>query len=37
MAKVKLGQTRLSHVSESYTLPECTDKPGYEGKSMLTS
>ena len=37
MAKVNLGQTRLSHVSESYTLPECTDKPGYEGKSVLTS
>ena len=26
MAKVNLGQTRLSHVSESYTLPECTNK-----------
>ena len=30
MAKIKLGQTRLSHVSESYTLPECTKKQGYE-------
>ena len=31
MATVNLGQTRLSHVSESYTLPEFTNKPGYEG------
>ena len=31
MAKVNLRQTRLIHVSESCTLPECTDKPGYEG------
>ena len=31
MAKVKLGQTRLSHLSKSYTLPECTNKSGYEG------
>ena len=31
MAKVNLGQNRLSHVSERYTLPECTSKPGYEG------
>ena len=30
MAKVNLGQTGLSHVSESYTLPECANKPGYE-------
>ena len=31
MAKIKLGQTRLSHVSESYTqIPECTKKQGYE-------
>ena len=30
MAKVNLGQTRLCHVSESYTLAECTNKPGYE-------
>ena len=30
MAKIKLGQTRLSHVSESYTLLECTKKQGYE-------
>ena len=31
MAKVNLGQTRLTHVSKSYTLPECTNKRGYEG------
>ena len=31
MAKVDLGQTRLSHVSESYTLPECTNQPRYDG------
>ena len=31
MAKVNLGQTRLIHVSESCILPECTNKPGYEG------
>ena len=31
MAKVNLGQTRLSPVSENYTLPEHTNKPGYEG------
>ena len=31
MAKVNLGQTRLRHVLEGYTLPECTNKPGYEG------
>ena len=24
-------QTRLSHVPENYTLPECTNTPGYEG------
>ena len=30
MGKVNLSQTRLCHVSESYTLPECTNKPGYE-------
>ena len=30
MANIDLGQTRLSRVSESYTLPECTNKPGYE-------
>ena len=29
MAQVNLGQTKLSHVSESYTLQECTNKPGY--------
>ena len=29
MAKANLGQTQLIHVSESYTLPECTNKPGY--------
>ena len=31
MAKVNLGQTRLTHVSKSYTLPECTNKRGDEG------
>ena len=31
IAKVNLGQTRLSPVSENYTLPEHTNKPGYEG------
>ena len=31
MAKVNLGQFWLSHVSESYSLPECTNKPGYGG------
>ena len=31
MTKVDLGQTRLSHVSESYTLPECTNQPRYDG------
>ena len=31
MAKVNLGQTRLSHVSENYILPECTNKPGHGG------
>ena len=31
MAKVNLGQTRLSHVSENYILPESTNKPGYGG------
>ena len=31
MAKNKFGQTRLRHVSESYTLPECTNKTGYDG------
>ena len=31
MAKVNLGQTRLSHVSENYILPVCTNKPGYGG------
>ena len=31
MAKVNLGQTRLSPVSEKYALPEPTNKPGYEG------
>ena len=31
MAKVNLGLTSLNHVSESYTLSECTNKPGYEG------
>ena len=31
MAKVNLDQTRLSHVSESYTLSECRNKPGHEG------
>ena len=30
MAKVNLGQTWLSHVSERCTLPECTNKTGYE-------
>ena len=30
MAKVKFGQTRLRHVSESYTLLECANKPGYD-------
>ena len=30
MVKVNLGQTRLSHMSERCTLPECTNKPGYE-------
>ena len=29
--KVKFGQTRLTHVSQSYTLPDCTNKPGYVG------
>ena len=31
MAKVNLDQTKLSHVSQSYSLPECTSKPGYGG------
>ena len=31
MAKVNIVQTRLSHVLESYTLTECTNKVGYEG------
>ena len=31
MAKVKLGKNSPSHVSESYTLPDYTSKPGYEG------
>ena len=31
MTKIHLDQTRLNHVSESYTLPECTNKPGYQG------
>ena len=31
MAKLNLGQNRLNHVSESYILSECTNKPGYEG------
>ena len=31
MAKVNLGQIRLGHVLESYTLPECTSKSEYEG------
>ena len=31
MAKVNLGQTRLSHASESYTSPECKFKPSHEG------
>ena len=30
MAKVNLGQTGLSHVSESYTLAECSSKSGYQ-------
>ena len=30
MVKVNLGQTRLSQMSERCTLPECTNKPGYE-------
>ena len=30
MAKANLGQTRLSHVSQRCTLPECRNKPGYE-------
>ena len=29
--KIKFGQTRLTHASQSYTLPECTNKPGYVG------
>ena len=33
MAKVNLDQTRLIHVSESYTLPECTNKPGWQNNS----
>ena len=29
LAKVNLDQTRPIYVSESYTLPESTNKPGY--------
>ena len=35
MTQVNLGQTRQSHVSESYTLPECTSKPGYESNFSM--
>ena len=35
MAKVNLGQTELSHVSKSYTLTKCTNKPGYEGSFCM--
>ena len=35
MAKYNLGQTRLIHVSESYTLPECTIKSGYESSFCI--
>ena len=35
MAKVKLGQTRLIHVPERCTLPECTNKLGYEGNFCM--
>ena len=31
MAKVNLGQTRLAHVRKTCTLPEWTNKSGYEG------
>ena len=30
MSKADLGQTRQFHVSESYALSECANKPGYE-------
>ena len=35
MTKVNLGQTRLSHMPESYTLPECTNKQEYEGNFCM--
>ena len=31
MVKVNLNQIRLSHVPESHNLPECTNKPRFEG------
>ena len=31
MDKVNFHQNRPRHVSESYALPECTNKSGYAG------
>ena len=35
MVEGNLDKTRLNNVPESYTLPECKNRPGYEGSYCM--